>query len=84
MNNNWSEGTIRIPTDEGGYVDFHYEVKHFKGRSKFGIEGGRISKLFIRETKSSEVVCNYDRGWDIVPEGKESYKAYYVLKTEYN
>lgn len=38
----------------------------FKEPSQYGIDGGRISKLWIR--KNGKVLCNYDRGWDVNPD----------------
>ena len=39
----------------------------FDEPSMWGIDKGKISKLFIR--KNGKVVCNYDRGWDVKPVG---------------
>lgn len=33
--------------------------------SEWGIDGGRISKLEIK--RGDEIICRYDRGWDIQP-----------------
>lgn len=44
---------------------FHYWIKQYDDGSVYGIEGGRISKLMIK--CGGEIVCNYDRGWDIKP-----------------
>ena len=54
----WKEGTILI-----GGKGYRYWVKHYEEGSQFGIDGGRISKLMIK--RGGEIVCNYDRGWDI-------------------
>lgn len=40
---------------------------------EYGIDGGRISKLYIR--RGNKVVCNYDRGWDVEP--THEVKAFY-------
>ena len=53
----WSKGIIN------GY---EYWVKHFDEGSEFGINGGRISKLAIRDQQGRWLV-NYDRGWDQRP-----------------
>jgi len=39
----------------------------FDEPSQYGIDEGKISKLFIK--KGNKVVCNYDRGWDVEPKG---------------
>ena len=48
----WSKGIIN------GY---EYWVKHFDEGSEFGINGGRISKLAIRDQQGRWLV-NYDQG----------------------
>ena len=45
-----------------------YDIKVYDQPSKHGIDGGCISKLTIR--KDRDLVANYDRGWDIEPEGE--------------
>ena len=61
----WQEGTIRIHDDI-----YHYWVKSFAEGSEYGIDGGRISKLMLK--RNSEIVCNYDRGWDVEPVDEET------------
>ena len=73
----WREGTIII--NKQGY---RYGVKHFDEGSQFGIEGGRISKLMIK--RSGEIVCNYDRGWDIKPVDEDTEFALAILMKDYN
>lgn len=53
----WKDGT------ENGY---YWQIKVFEKGSEFGIDGGKISKLFIRDSDRN-VLANYDRGWDIEP-----------------
>ena len=73
----WKEGTIRI-----GGKGYRYWVKHFDEGSQFGIDGGRISKLMIK--RSGEIVCNYDRGWDIKPMDEDTEFALAILMKDYN
>ena len=73
----WREGTIGFHGET-----FHYWVKKYKVRSKFGIEGGRISKLTIK--RNGQVVCNYDRGWDIKAEDENTETALQILLHEFN
>ncbi len=47
-----------------------------------GIDGGRISKLMI--TRSGEIVCNYDRDWDIRPVDEDTEFALAILMKDYN
>lgn len=64
----WKNGTINI--DNTAYL---YEAKVHEENSEYGINGGRVSKLQIQ--RNSEIVCNFDRGWDIVPKDIETEKA---------
>lgn len=76
----WSEGIIACPKTGGKYK---YWVKHFEEGSEFGIDGGRISKLTIRKVGESRDLMNYDRGWDIKPEG-EVLAVYAIVLQKYN
>lgn len=58
----WRFGTIR----HNGTI-YTYEAKVYDVGSRYGIKGGRISKLFIKERLSQKPVLHYDRGWDIRP-----------------
>lgn len=48
----WKEGSIKVNGES-----FHYWMKQY--------DEGRISKLMLK--RNGEIVCNYDRGWDIEP-----------------
>ena len=77
MRDNWKEGALRV--HKGFY---HYWVKQYAEGSQFGIEGGRISKLMLK--RKGEIVCNYDRGWDIEPVDEETQTALEIMLLEYN
>lgn len=55
LENNWV--AFRTP-------QFFGEAKIFLEASPFGIGGGRISKLFIKNNETGGVVFNFDRGLD--------------------
>ena len=55
---NWVEGYIG---------EYHYQALVFPCGSKFGIDDGNISKLWICHQTTRKMVVNYDRGWDIEP-----------------
>ena len=57
----WSKGEIR---------GCKFEVKHFEQGSEWGIDGGRISKLWV--TKDGLEIASYDRGWDVLPATDEA------------
>lgn len=80
----WHEGTIGIPLKDESYKAAHYQVKSYDEPSKkYGINGGRISKLSIRI--DGEYTCSYDRGWDIEPEkGSPTELAFCILLENYN
>jgi len=73
----WKEGTIFI--NKQGY---RYWVKQYEVGSQYGIDGGRVSKLMIK--RGGEVVCNYDRGWDIKPVDENTEFALAILLKDYN
>ncbi len=60
---------------------FEIEMLSFDKPSHYGIDGGKISKLWIR--KNGKVVCNYDRGWDVEPMGDVK-KIYDDIIDQYN
>lgn len=78
----WKEGTIGIPKKEGDYTVVHYWAKVYKKKSRYGIDGGRISKLTLKV--KGEVIYNYDRGEDILPQNEAAEKALAILLYEFN
>ena len=55
---------------------FEASILAFDEPSRYGIDNGCISKLYIVErTRTLKVVCDYDRGWNVRPskEVKEFY-----------
>lgn len=79
----WHEGTIGIPMQGGGYKIAHYWAKSYEEGSKWGINGGRISKLTIKI--DGKITANYDRGWDIEPdEGLPTQMTYCIILENYN
>ncbi len=68
----WHEGSLRM---NGSH--FHYWMKQYPEGSEFGIDGGRISKLMIK--RDGEIVCNFDRGWDVKPTDPDAQLALDIL-----
>jgi len=68
----WKEGSLKVYNST-----FHYWIKVYPVGSRFGIEGGKISKLLLK--RDGKVVCNYDRGWDIKPVDTDTQMAYEIL-----
>lgn len=83
MTKGWHEGTIGIPKDGNNRIA-HYWVKAYEEGSDFGIDGGRISKLYL--TIGGETVADYDRGWNVEPDETDEMVmiAMAILLKEYN
>ena len=79
----WKEGNIGVPKQDGTYTYCRYWIKVYdEEESAYGICGGKIVKLMIKH--DDEIICNYDRGWDVKA---TTYEARFVLKIllhEYN
>lgn len=67
---------------QGNNSEYKFCIKHFDEPSEFGINGGRISKLWME--RDGITVCSYDRGWDIEPIDEEALYAYEMLLERYN
>lgn len=67
-----------------GYTDFDGECIYYQVRScepGFGIDGGRISKLFVRSETTKTILAVYDRGWAVEPREEVAKAACaYLLK----
>ena len=68
----WREGEIKI-----GKSSYRYCAKVYDEGSEWGINEGRVSKLWI--SKDGKTVCNYDRGWDIKPADPDTELALEIL-----
>ena len=68
--------------DKGLSNGYEWEVKHFDEDSVFGIDEGKISKLFIY--KDEETVVAYDREWLKKPATKAVKELYNQLVAKFN
>ena len=68
----WHEGSLKVYDSI-----FHYWMKVYDEPSQYGINGGKISKLMIK--RNGQIVCNYDRGWDVQPVDEDTQFAYEIL-----
>lgn len=68
----WKEGSLKVHDSI-----FHYWIKVYEEGSVFGIDGGKVSKLMLK--RNGEIVCNYDRGWDIAPADADAQLALEIL-----
>lgn len=73
----WHEGALQVYG-----INYHYWAKVYDEGSEYGIEGGRVSKLMIKE--GDKIVVNYDRGWDIKPTDEHAQLAMEIILHEYN
>lgn len=78
----WKEGTIGIPNKDGGRTAVHYWAKVYDEGSIYGIEGGRISKLMLKQ--DGEIVYNYDRGLDVDCQTSEAEITLAIILKENN
>lgn len=72
----WRKGVIKV---DG--VDVWYEVKVYDNGSEFGINEGRISKLWLAANEKQ--IAHYDRGWDVLPTCKAAEDALAILLKRY-
>lgn len=56
-NSNWVSGIY-----EYRGVEYNFEAKIFPEPSDFGINGGHISKLYIENMVTKQLIISYDRG----------------------
>ena len=79
----WEDDNLTVESKEEKR-NFHFWVKHYETGSEFGIDGGRISKLMVKDMDTQRIVINYDRGWDVKPVTECEKAALDVLKARYN
>ena len=75
----WHEGYVKVNGEE-----VSYQVKSYDEGSEFGINEGRISKLFIKSESTGKVLALYDRGWDKKPTTKTAKAVYTELLKQFN
>lgn len=72
----------------GACGPYEFWCKHFDLPSRWGIEAdlehgpGRVSKLEIR--RAGAIVCNYDRGWDVLPVTDADLEALALILDRFN
>lgn len=80
----WAIQNLTIESPDERTREFRCQVKHFKRASQYGIDGGKISVLWIQDKHSGRTVANYDRGWDIEPQTACEKMAVQALANLYN
>lgn len=67
----WDHGYFTLDGEE-----LFYQAKVYEEGSKYGINGGRVSKLGIRfDDEVKQVIVYYDREWVIKPKTELANKA---------
>ena len=79
-NGNWTSGTVKLANGR----TFRFHVKSFDEPSEFGIDGGRVSKLWVVTATRLVTAVNYDRGWDVKPQTSDHKAVYAALLKRYN
>ena len=77
---NWASGMVKLANGR----TFRYNLLAFDEPSDFGIDGGRISKLWVATAARLTMVVNYDRGWDVKPATNDHKAVYAALLKRYN
>ena len=73
----WKSGAMLIH----GKV-YKFQAKVYEVGSEYGIDGGKISKLWI--SCEDMIVASYERGWDVKPASEGAELAVAILMEEYN
>ena len=77
---NWVNGMVKLANGR----TFRYNLLVFTEPSKHGIDGGRISKLWVATAARLTMVVNFDRGWDVKPATSDHKAVYAALLKRYN
>jgi len=81
---NWKTGTVRgYDKNTGKGISYRYDAKVYEKGSEYGINEGRISKLWIADSRGN-TVASYDRGWNMEPATKEVKAALEIILNLYS
>ena len=69
---------------EVGGAKYDIQMVRFDNPSKYGIRGGRISKLWARGGERRDVCMDYDRGWSLRPKTSEARAVLAEILKQYN
>lgn len=75
----WTSGNVTYKRKS-----YHFNMKNFIEKSKYGINKGCISKLLIIDNANHKLLVNYDRGWDVKPNSENVKKVYRALLRRFN
>ena len=82
-NRGWTAGRIETLSGVDHYESYIYEfeAKVYDLPSKNGIDGGRISKLFVKDMRTDAEIIGYDREWYLEPKRLQEYAIVNALLT---
>lgn len=65
----WVEGNAVVQSEDYQWLSgYSFSAKVYDTPSKYGINEGRISKLYVRDVSTITEVIGYDRGWYCEPQ----------------
>lgn len=70
--------TFSIAHEDGTITNVRGQAQVFDSGSHYGIDRGRISRLWVVDDDTKDTLLNYDRGWD-VSDGM-AYKVFSILQ----
>lgn len=76
--NTWTLASATV-----GGKTYKIQLVRFDEQSQFGIQQGRISKLWVAEA-GNEPVINFDRGWDVRPKTAEAKALLTAITKKFN
>ena len=59
----------------GSCGPFKFSAKVYGSPSKYGVDGGKVSKLSIHDEEGFRPIVHYDRGWDVKPQTQDQWDA---------
>ena len=84
LNKGWKEGAIWAPTENGKKLVVKYYVKANKRKSKYGIEGGKITGLILNTKDETLAYYAGEKGWVFEPHTEAAQIALKILMMDYN
>ncbi len=76
----WREGMIHIKSQDGTYKEIKFQIKVHDEACEFGIEGGRITRLWLE--MDGKMIALFDHGWELAPSCREASLAILALKLQ--
>ena len=80
---------VTITKQEGAWTfgqvgNYSFQIKHTAEPSTFGIDEGRIIKLWLASKTTYTCIASFERGWDKLPSYTEAQEAAQLLIDAFN